>query len=238
MGCVPLFFNYRFYFKPDKRFSPHINVAAGGFIAYGIYSSISAGFRTGDFSLSAGFSFTPCYEKFDEEWRYPFGASLKIGFASSAYERKPKAGETVKPVRYSNITEIGLILAGEGGLFGLTTVNGISINRKHLIGVGLGLGLGDITHVDEFRFFPDGYAFIYANYRIYFKPDKNFSPFINLAAGVALEMKTGVYSSITGGFRYKYFSLTGGLANIAIPCTCAEWHYPFGFSLKIGFTLY
>jgi hypothetical protein len=67
---TPVFFNYHLYFKPDKKFSPHFNIAAGGLLAKdgeGIYSSITAGFRAGKFSFSSGISFMAIYR---EEERY------------------------------------------------------------------------------------------------------------------------------------------------------------------------
>jgi len=97
---MPIFFNYRYYFKPDKTFSPHINVSIGGITAensMGAYSSIAFGFKSGAFSFSSGLSFMPFYQTyygyFDDfggifydnysfrEWQYPFGITLKVGFA-------------------------------------------------------------------------------------------------------------------------------------------------------------
>jgi len=104
---MPIFLNYRYYFKPEKTFSPHLNLSAGGIMlreGYGIYSSITMGFRAGKFSFSSGLSLMPMYReeimiKYYEsvntwgkpismpysvtewKWSYPFGLTLKVGFA-------------------------------------------------------------------------------------------------------------------------------------------------------------
>ena len=78
---MPVFFNYRLYFKPEKTFSPHVNIAVGGLVleeGTGIYSSIAMGFKAGSFSFSSGLSFMPFCT---DEWYYPFGMTLKVGFS-------------------------------------------------------------------------------------------------------------------------------------------------------------
>jgi len=94
-GYIPLFVNYRFYFKPDAKISPHITASIGGLIVeawkeYGIYSSFTMGFKVRTFSFSSGFSFMPMplsrgSYMFDmgqppPDWNYPFGITLKFGF--------------------------------------------------------------------------------------------------------------------------------------------------------------
>jgi len=101
---MPVFLNYRFYFKPEKSFSPHVNVAVGGLIpkeGFGIYSSITMGFRAGKFSFSSGISMLAIQREYFEyreiydqngwissvqnisklKWTYPFGITLKWGFS-------------------------------------------------------------------------------------------------------------------------------------------------------------
>jgi len=96
---MPIFFNYRYYFKQGEKFSPHINVAVGGITiedGAGVYSAITMGFKAGAFSFSSGLSFMPFYRKFEinsspwetfappyslTKWYYPFGMTLKVGFA-------------------------------------------------------------------------------------------------------------------------------------------------------------
>jgi hypothetical protein len=97
----PVFFNYRYCFKPDSRFTPHTNIAIGWLMAdngEGIYSTVTAGFMSGNFSFSSGLSFLPVYGKYgkyyyedyyndidyystNKEWYYLFGFLVKIGFA-------------------------------------------------------------------------------------------------------------------------------------------------------------
>ena len=86
---MPVFANYRYYFKPEKTFSPHINASLGGMVldkGYGIYSSLTMGFRVetkgfgypygfgfaaGNFTFSTGLSCTPVYrEVYVEKWDY------------------------------------------------------------------------------------------------------------------------------------------------------------------------
>ncbi|MDR1181389.1 MAG: hypothetical protein LBL13_05390 [Bacteroidales bacterium] len=107
---TPIFLNYRFYFKPDNKFSPHINLAAGGLLTKdggGIYSSFTAGFRAGKFSFSSGISFMAIYREEEatfigyyypeyypyfsnnsysytktmSQWYFPFGMTVKCGFS-------------------------------------------------------------------------------------------------------------------------------------------------------------
>jgi len=98
---MPIYFNYRCYFNPQKKFSPHVNVSLGGLMTqdgYGGYSSITAGFRAGRFSFASGFSFMPMWRSIEvesfsyyypynpsfqtiEKWYFPFGFTLKVGFS-------------------------------------------------------------------------------------------------------------------------------------------------------------
>jgi len=88
---MPVFANYRYYFKPGKTFSPHVNASLGGMVldkGYGIYSSLTMGFRVetkgfgylygyglgfgaGNFTFSTGLSYAPVYrEVYVERWDY------------------------------------------------------------------------------------------------------------------------------------------------------------------------
>jgi len=97
---MPLFLNYRFYFNPNKSFSPHLNVSLGAAIPQdggGVYSSATMGFKAGKFSFSSGVSFMaiyrneswydPIYDPYvisnysqSYRWRFPVGITLKWGF--------------------------------------------------------------------------------------------------------------------------------------------------------------
>jgi hypothetical protein len=101
---MPVFLNYRCYLKPQKTFSPHVNIAVGALIPdekVGMYSAITMGFRAGKFSFSSGISlmaipikedvYEPVYDQYGyiytvqtkTEWKiyYPFGITLKWGFS-------------------------------------------------------------------------------------------------------------------------------------------------------------
>ena len=88
---MPIFANYRYYFNPNKVFSPHTNIALGGMAVRdgeGIYSAITMGFKAGHFSFSSGLSFMAIhaaqrydYRYFNKTWYYPFGITLKCGFS-------------------------------------------------------------------------------------------------------------------------------------------------------------
>ena len=96
---VPMFFNYRIYFNPEKKRSPHVNVSMGGLLVEdggGMYSALTIGIKAGRFSFSSGLSFMAIYQKeyyLDYEryytvpftgktkgWYFPFGITLKYGF--------------------------------------------------------------------------------------------------------------------------------------------------------------
>lgn len=66
---MPAFVNYRYYFTPDKRFSPQINASLGGAMVEdggGIYSSLTMGFKAKKFSFSSGLSLMALYRH--ETW--------------------------------------------------------------------------------------------------------------------------------------------------------------------------
>ena len=101
---MPMFLNYRLHFLPDKKLSPHINIALGGLMTTeggGMYTSLTAGFRAGHFSFSSGFSCLLIQEKrdvydydYDPYYSYtyttskkkvisyfPMGLTIKCGFS-------------------------------------------------------------------------------------------------------------------------------------------------------------
>ena len=147
-----------------------------------------------------------------------------------------------KTIKYSNITELGIIgFATVWDILGGTTVNGIAIDKEHFVGIGLGIGLGRMPHV-----YPTGYFPLFANYRFYFIPYGNSSPHIDISAGGILSNNNkGFYSSLAIGFRVINFSFSLGIPFIAMACQTdyrifktAEhhWDYLYGATLKIGFT--
>ena len=93
---TPVFINYRLYFHPEKRLTPHLNYALGGLFTDeggGIYNALTAGFKAGAFSFASGLSWMMVVQR---EYRnypvgtrrigdlygeFPFGIVLKFGFA-------------------------------------------------------------------------------------------------------------------------------------------------------------
>ena len=179
--------------------------------------------------------------------------------------------ESKERIRYSNITEFGFITANPKGIsLEATTVQGFSIDKTHHLGLGLGMGGNFYTRTidDTYYGFRESYTEtapympMFLNYRLYFKPDKVFSPHVNIALGGLLDedMKGGVYSAITMGFRAGKFSLSAGASLLAInrytyeyvyedycdpsgncyPLSYSvpkwKWNYPFGLVLKCGFS--
>ena len=66
---MPVFVNYRYYFTPDKKFSPHANVSLGGVMVEdggGGYASLTMGFKVKKFSFSSGLSLMAVYRH--ETW--------------------------------------------------------------------------------------------------------------------------------------------------------------------------
>jgi len=153
----------------------------------------------------------------------------------------------VEKFNYSNITEFGFnTTSPEGIAFEATTVHGFSINKKHCIGFGVGIGLH--SQIPSTIYTP-----IFFNYRIYFKPTKTFSPHVNvIAGGVLVDDGKGIIASFSSGFRAGKFSLSSGLSFMAICRTYTqefisggyiteiktdkEWIYPFGVTIKVGFS--
>ena len=157
--------------------------------------------------------------------------------------------EKKEKIRYSNITEFGLFATSPHS-FGLdlTTVHGVSINKQHHIGLGFGIGGGFHESYDGYYYSP-----VFVNYRLYFKPEKKFSPHINVSLGgmVATDNIVGVYSSIAAGFKAGAFSFSSGLSFMPFHVerqkmmynggyygqrvNLNKWYYPFGLTLKLGF---
>ncbi|MDR2011342.1 MAG: hypothetical protein LBQ22_12760 [Bacteroidales bacterium] len=91
----PLYFNYRYYFKPDK-ISPHVNFSIGALLQeydQGFFTSITSGFKRYLFSFSSGifFNYLPytrsyafdyngnIYYEIEHKERYSVGFIMKAG---------------------------------------------------------------------------------------------------------------------------------------------------------------
>jgi len=148
-----------------------------------------------------------------------------IAFLSASAFLFAQGNEPKETFKYSNITECGFITTSPQG-FGLeiTTVQGVSINKSHHWGLGLGFG-GNFykatRYSDSYYGYPnkepyledEAYMPIFVNYRYYFKPNKTFSPHINASlGGIVTGENGGLYSSVTMGFRYGKFSFSSGIS--------------------------
>ncbi len=179
-----------------------------------------------------------------------------IPFLFAVLSLSAQENETKETITYSNITEFGFVTASPQGV-GMegTTVNGFAINKQHCIGIGI--GIGGSFHNSYYS--ATAYTPLFFNYRLYFKPDKKFSPHINVSVGGLLAKDgEGIYSSITAGFRAGKFSFSSGISYMAIyrtesisyyeyvydpyyysyPYTSnvSEWYFPFGITIKCGFS--
>lgn len=166
------------------------------------------------------------------------------GFGSlSAQEQQEKK------IAYTFINEYGFFVGKNVGWTGVF-INGISIKQNDVFGLGLGYGLNTAS----FQEVP-----IFLNYRHYFDMGKKLKPLINVAAGVGLHFWTneisvpeytpngyvsynsveeschgiGLYGTISGGFRVKALSFTGGFFFRTFP---SQPGFNGGIEAKIGYT--
>ena len=130
-------------------------------------------------------------------------------------------------ISYSNITEWGSanisILPSFCYAYELTTIQGISIDKKYHIGLGTGIG-GGFSSIGI-------YTPLFLNYRLYFKPDRKFSPHLNISMGVLIgEDFIGIRSAITSGFITRRFSFSSGFSFFV-----ANGEFMPGITIKWGF---
>ena len=154
-----------------------------------------------------------------------------------------------KKIAYTFINEYGFFIGKNVGWTGVF-INGISIKQNDVIGLGLGYGLNTAS----FQEVP-----IFLNYRHYFDMGKKLKPLINVAAGVGFHFWTdeiavpeyapsgyvsydyveeshngvGLYATISGGFRVKALSFTGGFFFRTFP---SQPGFNGGIEAKIGYT--
>ena len=137
------------------------------------------------------------------------------------------AQETKENIAYSNITEFGFFTTSPKGIaIEATTVQGFSIDKIHHLGLGFGIG-GCI-----YSGFGGAYMPLFMNYRLYFKPEKSFSPHVNAALGGLITVDGGgVYSALTMGFISGNFSFSSGVSLMLF-----DGDLPFGITIKCGFS--
>ncbi|MDR1878152.1 MAG: hypothetical protein LBQ64_01145 [Bacteroidales bacterium] len=105
-------------------------------------------------------------------------------------------------VKYTVIFESGLTANYAHFSMEHTVVNGIILDGRHAIGLGLGIGVFGNDDI---------YTPVYVNYRHYFSVGK-YAPFINTAVGgLMLTNGGGFYSTLTAGFRKHKFSFSSGI---------------------------
>jgi len=189
-------------------------------------------------------------------------AFLVMSISLSAQEN-----ETKEKMKYSNVTEFGFTTASPQGIsIEATTAHGFSIEKQHHFGLGTGIGVcfrgdGFTTYTSPYSYttsYAMTYMPIFFNYRYCFKPEKKFSPHVNIAVGgLTAEKGAGIYSAITMGFKAGAFSFSSGLSFMPLCVkediygyyyyddwgnyhpttkTINQWYFPFGLTLKLGFT--
>jgi len=122
------------------------------------------------------------------------------------------AQETEKKFVYSNITETGFFATSPRYFaFEVTSAHGFTMDKKHHFGIGIGFGYSEHSSYSSLA----SYIPLFFNYRLYFKPDRNFSPCINATVGGLLtdEYTGGFYSSFTMGFKTGIFSFCTSISN-------------------------
>lgn len=155
-----------------------------------------------------------------------------------------------KKIAYNFINEYGFFLGKNVGWTGVF-VNSIAFKQNDLLGLGIGYGLNTAS----FQEVP-----LYINYRHYFDMGKKLKPLINVAAGVGFHFWTeevkvpvqnqygytdyydyveesrsgvGLYATLSGGFRVKALSFTGGFFFRTFP---SQPGFNGGIEAKVGYT--
>lgn len=176
-------------------------------------------------------------------------SALFLASVSLFAQENESKNESNEAIKYSNITEFGFLTTNPSGIaFEAVTIHGFSIDKKHCLGIGIGMGLSSHLYSSPF------YTPVFVNYRYYFSPHKTFSPHVNVAVGgVGVEDGFGIYSVITAGFRAGKFSFSSGVSFMPVyeqhyydnyyygyyggyHESRKEWIYPFGIVLKVGFS--
>ena len=153
--------------------------------------------------------------------------------------------KTEKKVSYTFINEYGTYMGGSIGFTGVF-INGISIKKQDVIGIGVGYE-ADTRAENNIPLF--------VNYRHYFPGKRALKPLVNFAIGTRLSFWTdyndyycgygyydyypqpqsrvtaGLYATMAAGFRVKAFSFTSGFF-------MKSWNNEYfgGIEVKVGFT--
>jgi len=114
--------------------------------------------------------------------------------------------KSVSKIKYSAISETGMVFSPQEYCCFQTFVNGLNINNMHSVGFGIGFGERICDFDNALLFMP-----LFANYRVNFLSEKR-SPFINAAAGVSLTSNgANLYSGLTAGVQFYKFSISSGI---------------------------
>jgi hypothetical protein len=131
-------------------------------------------------------------------------ALLLTGLSFAGHAQQEKSSN----INYALFIEGGICGGINHAAIEQVIFNGISINEKHVVGIGLGFGLGFAG------IFTDNdviYCPVYANYRYYFKTG-DLAPHVNLSAGtMLLATNQAFYSTLTAGFRKHKFTFSSGI---------------------------
>ncbi len=152
--------------------------------------------------------------------------------------------------KYSISIEDGILASVHHFGIEKTVVNGVAINRKHVVGIGIGFGFGTFSINNDPMYCP-----LFANYRYYFTPG-DFSPHINFSlGGIIFSEGQGLYSTLMAGFRkYKFTFSSGiffqayqyrktyyteiydgnGFYQTTITSSKLVQEFPIGFAIKLG----
>lgn len=157
---------------------------------------------------------------------------LFVGFSLQLHAQENESSN----IKYNISIENGLLGTSEGYFsVNIAVIHSLTINKKHAIGVGFGIGL----NIDMITLI---YCPFFANYRYYFTTNK-LSPFINFSLGGNIYKDAGkLHSSLTLGFKKGVFVLSTGAFLEAFKAksfyfgSTDEKYFPFGFILKVGVT--
>ncbi|MCL1968978.1 MAG: hypothetical protein FWF65_05375 [Bacteroidetes bacterium] len=173
---------------------------------------------------------------------------LSIPFLSFGQQETPtnENNNSEKKISYTFINEYGFFV---GGGFGFTSVfvNGISIKKQDIIGIGVGYESDDRSQ----QSIP-----IFLNYRHYFSGKRVLKPLVNFAVGTRISLliedysgwyiygtpmgdtsgknvkvTPGLYATIAAGFKVKAFSFTSGF----FLKSCNNDFFG-GVEVKVGYT--
>ena len=161
---------------------------------------------------------------------------LLLGFSLQLQAQKTESSN----IKYAISIENNFLGTAEGYFSAdFAFIHSLTINKKHAIGLGFGVGL-DIEIYLMVETNPV-YCPVFANYRYYFTTNK-LSPFINFSLGGNMYENAGkMQSSLSVGFKKGVFVLSSGVflqafqaKSFYFDSTSDGKYFPLGFTLKLG----